>query len=136
IPINDKDLEELKSVPGVVSAKPQLDMFLRVALGEGKGSVVHPVEGITPEEEARFAKHVVHGALWANREERTCLIPNALLEMKVNLTPKEAVGRKITFSGFFQGDAPATDDDVFTVVGILDDDAFSFKGRPIYVPMV
>ena len=132
-PLSDKDLEELRSVPGVVSVKPQLDMFLRVAI-EGNGSVVHPVEGVTPEEEPRFANHLVAGALWTHRAERVCLLPNAILEMKVALKPSEAVGKKVTFSGFFS-EASASDEDVYTVVGILDDDAFSFKGRPIFVPM-
>ncbi|HVE39004.1 MAG TPA: FtsX-like permease family protein [Planctomycetota bacterium] len=134
VPLSDKDLEELKSVPGVVSVKPQLDMFLRVAF-EGAATVVHPVEGITPEEEQRFAGHVKAGSMWTNRTERVCLLPNAILEMKVELKPEQAVGKKVTFSGFFQADTPASDEDVYTVVGILDDDAFSFKGRPIFVPM-
>ena len=134
VPLTDKDLEELKAVPGVVSVKPQLDMFLRAAF-EGSATVIHPVEGITPEEEQRFASHLVAGSLWTNRSERVCLLPNAILEMKVELKPAEAVGKKVTFSGFFQNDAPASDEDVYTVVGVLDDDAFSFKGRPIFVPM-
>lgn len=135
VPLTDKDLEEIRATPGVASAKPALDMFLRLTLDGGGGTVVHPVEGIEAAEEERYAKHLVAGAMWARREERGCLVPQALLEMKLNLKPEAAVGRKVTFGGFFQSDAASTDEDIFTIAGVLDDTAFSFKGRPIYVPM-
>lgn len=135
MPITDKDLAEIRAIPGVRAAKPDLDLFLRATVEGTKGVVVHIVEGVAAGEEARFAKHLIAGKMWTSPEERVCLLPKSLVESRLNLKPEEAVGRKITFSGFLQEEGQETDDDVFTVGGILGDEAFSFKGRPIYMSM-
>ena len=137
IPLSDKDLDEMRAIPGVAGARPELNLFLRVSVEGKEGAIVYPVEGVTAEEEARYAKHVVAGggAMWARREDRVCLLPTAFLEMRVNLKPQEAIGRKVTFSGFMQEEAEAADEDVYTVVGVLDTESFGFKGRQIYLPM-
>lgn len=135
IPLSDKDLEEIRKLPGVASAWPQLDMFLRVVLEGSTGTVVHPVDGIPPEEEGRYTKHLLAGTMWRSRDEPSCLVPRHFLESRLNLKPQDAVGKKITFSGFLQEEGDASEKDVFTVVGVLGDEAFSFLGRPIYVPL-
>lgn len=135
IPIADKDLAEIRTIPGVKSVKPELDLFLRASVEGTKGVVVHLVEGVVAGEEGRFARHLVAGTMWSSPEERICLMPRNLVEARLNLKPSEAVGRKITFSGFLQEEGPASDEDVFTIGGVLGDEAFSFKGRPIYMPM-
>lgn len=135
IPMSDKDLEEIRRLPGVAAAWPQLDLFLRAAVEGAKGVVVHPVDGIPPGEEARYAKHLVAGAMWNRADEQSCLVPRAFLESRLNLKPQEAVGRKITFTGFLQEEGETSEKDVFTVAGVLSDEAFSFLGRPIYVPL-
>jgi putative ABC transport system permease protein len=135
VPLTDKDLEEIRKVTGVASAWPQLDMFLRASVEGVKGVVVHPVDGIPPEEEGRYTKHLVAGALWTDRDQQACLVPKQFVESRLNLKPQEAVGKKITFSGFLQEDGEASEKDVFTIAGVLGDEAFSFLGRPIYVPL-
>ena len=135
IPMSDKDLEEIRKLPGVSAAWPQLDMFLRVVMEGSKGTVVHPVDGIPPEEEGRYTKHLLAGTMWRAGDEQACLVPRAFLESRLNLKPEDAVGKKITFSGFLQEEGDASDKDVFTVSGVLGDEAFSFLGRPIYVPL-
>ena len=135
IPMTDKDLEEIRGVPGVKSVKPELDLFLRASVEGTKGVLVHMVEGVAAGEEERFAKHLVAGAMWKSAEERSCLLPKNLVESRLNLKPSEAVGRKITFTGFLQEEGEAKEEDVFTIAGVLGNEAFSFKGRPIYMPM-
>ncbi|MBI3855297.1 MAG: ABC transporter permease [Planctomycetes bacterium] len=134
IPLTDKDLEDIRKLPGVAGAWPELDLFLRLAVDGSKG-LVHPVEGIAPEEEGGYAKHLVAGAMWTRREERVCLVPKALAESRLNLAPADAIGRKITFSSFMQEEGDALPEDEFTIVGVLGDEAFSFMGRPIIVPL-
>jgi len=135
IPLTDKDLEEIRRIPGVTGARPELNMILRAAVEEEKGSVPFAVEGILPEEEARYAKHLVAGSMWSSRENRACLVPNVFLETRLNLKPEQALRRKITFSGFLQEETEASEEDVYTIVGILDSEKLGFKGRQIYLPM-
>jgi len=135
IPITDKDLAEIRAIPGISSVRPELNLFLRVALEGREGSVVYPVEGIVAEEEERYRKHVVAGAMWTRREEKVCLLPTAFLEMRVNMKAEDVLGKKVTFSGFLQEEAEPAAADVYTVAGVLDTEAFGFKGRQIYLPM-
>lgn len=135
LPISDKDLDEIRTIPGVASVRPELNLFLRVSIDGKEGSVVYPVEGIGADEEARYASHLIAGSLWTKRTDKVCLLPTAFLELRVNLKPEEAIGRKVTFAGFLQEEAEATDDDSYVVVGVLDTEAFGFKGRQIYLPL-
>src|SRR5205085_3776218 len=73
--------------------------------------------------------------LWKNPTERFCLLPTAFLELRVKMKPEDAIGRKVTFAGFLQEESEPADEDVFTVAGVLDTEAFGFKGRQIYLPM-
>jgi len=124
----------IRKVPDVEGAWPEFNMFLRVSLEGGKGTA-YPVEGIAPEEEAGYTKHVVAGSMWANREERVCLVPKSMLESHLNVRPEEALGKKLTFSGLVQEEGDTSPEDVFTIAGVLSDEAFSFMGRPIVVPL-
>lgn len=135
LPMSDKDLAEIRAIPGILSVRPELNLFLRVAVEGKESSVVYPVEGILPEEEERYRAHLVAGSMWARREDRTCLLPTAFLEMRVNLKAEDVVGRKVTFSGFLQEETEPAESDVYTVAGVLDTEAFGFKGRQIYLPM-
>jgi len=135
LPMSEKDLDEIRAIPGVASVRPELNLFLRIAVDGKEGSVVYPVEGIHPDEEARYAKHVVAGSMWTNRNDKVCLVPTAFLELRVNLKPEEAVGRKLTFAGFLQEENESTDDSTFVIAGVLDTEAFGFKGRQIYLPI-
>jgi len=135
IPMSDKDLAEIRAVPGVLSVRPELNLFLRVALEGREGSVVYPVEGILAEEEERYRKHVVAGSMWARREDKVCLLPTAFLELRVNMKAEDVLGKKVTFSGFLQEDSEPAEADLYTVAGVLDTEAFGFKGRQIYLPM-
>jgi putative ABC transport system permease protein len=135
IPMNDKDLAEIRAIPGVASVRPELNLFLRVAIEGKESSVVYPVEGIVADEEERYRKHIVAGAMWPRREDRVCLLPTAFLELRVNMKAEEVIGKKVTFSGFLQEEAEAAQADVYTVAGVLDTEAFGFKGRQIYLPM-
>src|SRR6185295_7889562 len=101
VPMTDKDIDAIRKVPDVAGAWPEFNMFLRVSLESGKGTV-YPIEGLAPEEEAGYAKHVVAGSMWTSRDERVCLVPKAFVESHLNLKPAEAVGRKLTFSGMVQ----------------------------------
>jgi len=134
VPLTDKDLEEIRKIPGVAGAWPELDMFLRIAVDGTKG-LVHPVEGLAPDEESTYAKNIVAGTMWTDRTQRVCLVPKAILESRLNLTPAGAIGKKITFSGFLQEEGEASPEDEFTIVGVLGDEAFSFMGRPIVMPL-
>jgi putative ABC transport system permease protein len=134
IPMSDKDLEEIRKIPGVAGAWPELKAFLRISM-EGVKGAVQPVEGVAPEEESTYAKHLVAGALWKNRADRSCLVPKAFFESRLNLKPTEVLGRKITFSGLMQEEGDAAPEDEFTIVGVLDAEAFSFMGPAILVPL-
>jgi putative ABC transport system permease protein len=131
LPITEKDLEEVRAIPGVALALPDLNMILRVSV-EGQATVVYPVDGIAAEEEARYADHLVHGTMWKNQEEKACLLPTAFLEMRVNLKAEEVIGRKISFTGLMQEEG---EQEIFTVVGVIDTESFGFQGRQILMPM-
>jgi len=135
VPITDKDLDDIRKVPGVAAAWPQLGMYLRVASDGIKESMTMPVEAIPPEEERRFASLLAAGSMWKGPDEQSCFLPREFVETWLKSKPEEAVGRKVTFSGFFQEEGGSSEKDVFTVAGVLKDDAFSFLGRPIYVPL-
>ncbi|HVR85750.1 MAG TPA: ABC transporter permease [Planctomycetota bacterium] len=135
LPMTDKDLDEIRAIPGVASVRPELNLFLRVAVDGKEGSVVYPLEGIGADEEARYAKHLVAGSMWVNRADKVCLVPTAFLELRVNLKPEEALGRKLSFTGFLQEENESADDGTYKVVGVVDTEAFGFKGRQIYLPM-
>jgi len=135
LPMTDKDLDEIRGIPGIASVRPELNLFLRVAVEGKEGSVVYPLEGIGADEEARYAKHLVAGSLWTDRNEKACLVPTAFLELRVNLKPEEAIGRKLTITGFLQEENESAEDSTFAVVGVVDTEAFGFKGRQIYLPM-
>jgi putative ABC transport system permease protein len=132
MPITEKDLEEVRAIPGVALALPDLNMILRVSV-EGQAAVVYPVDGIAAEEEAQYAGHLVHGTMWKSREEKGCLLPTAFLEMRVNLKAEEVIGRKITFSGLMQEETG--EQEIFTVAGVIDTESFGFQGRQILMPM-
>lgn len=135
IPMADKDLDEIRALPGVASVRPELNLFLRVSLDGQEGGIVYPVEGIAADEEARYAKHLVAGAMWAKGTDKVCLLPTAFLDMRANLKPSEAVGRKVTFAGFLHEEAEAAENDAYVVAGVIDTEAFGFKGRQIYLPI-
>jgi putative ABC transport system permease protein len=135
LPMTDKDLDEIRAIPGVASVRPELNLFLRVSVEGKDGSVVYPVEGIGADEEARYAKHLIAGSMWANRSDKLCLVPTAFLEFRVNLKPDEVVGRKIRLTGFLQEENESADDGTYVVAGVVDTEAFGFKGRQIYLPM-
>lgn len=135
IPMTDKDIEEIRKLPGVAAARPELNMILRVAVEGEKGSVPYGVEGITAEEEARYAKHLIVGKMWTSRDERVCIVPNALVEARLNLKSEDVIGRTLTFSGFLQEESESPDDDKYVVVGVVDAEKLGFKGRQIYLPM-
>jgi len=135
IPMTDKDIEEIRKLPGVTAARAELNMILRVAVEGEKGSIPYAVEGILAEEEERYSKHLVGGKMWADREARVCVVPNAFLETRLNLKTEQALGRKVTFSGFLQDETDSSEDDVYTIVGVVDAEKLGFKGRQIYLPM-
>jgi putative ABC transport system permease protein len=135
LPMTEKDLDEIRAIPGVAAVRPELNLFLRVTVEGKEGGVVYPVEGIAPDEEARYAKHIVAGSMWTQRAGRVCLLPTAFLEMRVNMKAEEAVGRKVTFAGFLQEEGDASEENVYVVAGVLDTESFGFKGRQIYLPM-
>src|SRR6185436_13606507 len=110
-------------------------MYLRVVIDGVKGSATIPVEGIPAEEEGRYAAMLAAGSLWKGRDEQACLVPREFVETWLKVKPEEAVGRKVTFASFFQEEGEGCEKDVFTISGVLKDDAFSFLGRPIYVPL-
>jgi putative ABC transport system permease protein len=135
LPMSEKDLDEIRAIPGVASVRPELNLFLRVAVDGKEGSVVYPVEGIAPGEEARYTKHLVAGSMWTNRNDKVCLVPTAFLEMRVNLKPEEAIGRKLVITGFLQEENESVEDSTFVIAGVVDAEAFGFKGRQIYLPL-
>src|SRR4051812_641954 len=98
IPITDKDLAEIRAIPGISSVRPELNLFLRVALEGREGWVVYPVGGIVAEGEGGYGKLVAGGALGPRREDKVCLLPTAFLEMRVNMKAEDVLGKKVTFS--------------------------------------
>ncbi len=135
LPMSDKDLDEIRALPGVSSVRPELNLFLRVSLDGKEGGVVYPVEGIGADEEGRYAAHVIAGSMWTRRTDKVCLLPTAFLELRANLKPQDAVGRKVTFAGFLQEEGESAENDTYVVAGVLDTEAFGFKGRQVYLPM-
>lgn len=132
IPITDKDLDEIRAVPGVESAAPELNLFLQVAFEAFDGQQVHLIQGVQPADEHVYAKRLVQGRMW-KPGEKACLLPSAFLEKKLKASPGDVLDQKVTFKGMMKKEGE--EEDVLTCVGVLNSDSFGFRGRQILMPM-
>jgi putative ABC transport system permease protein len=132
VPLTDKDLEEIRAVPGVQSASPSLNLFLQVAFEAFDGQQVQMVQGVRADDEAIFSKHLTHGRMW-KPGEKACLVPSAYLETRLHAKPEDVLDKSLTFRGMIKKEGEV--EDVLTCVGILNSDHFGFRGRQILMPM-
>jgi putative ABC transport system permease protein len=131
IPVTDKDVEELRKLPGVAAVTPNFNLILDVAIADDNLGPL-PVAAAGPDEAARFKPFLQHGTLWTSPDERACLVPSRLLEVRSDLAPDQVVGKTIVFS---RGeDSDDIDPRTFKIVGVLDSEKMGFRGRMFYVP--
>ncbi len=136
VPIGDEDLEQIRAVPGVRLAFPELNMFLRVAVDGRPGGTFYPVDGVPREEEALYAKYLVSGKFWSDPSKKECLLPTAFLELRLNgMKPEEALGKKVTFQALLKQEGAEGEEDAYTVAGVIDTEGFGFQGRQIFLPL-
>jgi putative ABC transport system permease protein len=134
IPITEKDLEEIRKLPDVEAATPELNLFLQVSFEAFDGTQMLPVAGIEPGGEARYKAHLAHGRMWTPGE-KACLIPTAYLEGKLHAKPEDVLGKPVRFKGLVKSEAEAEPEDPVVCVGILDSDALGLRGRQVFLPM-
>lgn len=132
VPLTDRDLEEIRAVPGVESAAPELNLFLSVAFEAFDGQQTQLVQGVQAGDEGIYAKRLAHGRMWT-AGEKACLLPSALLENRLKASPDDILDRKVAFKGLMKKEGD--EDDVLTCVGVYDSESFGLRGRQILVPM-
>ncbi len=136
-PITEADLEQMRSIPAVALALPDLNMLLRVAVDLADGPQVadfFPVAGVAPQEEGRYREILVAGRLWDSPSERACLLPTVFLEFRLGVKPKDVVGRKVTFGAVAEEDGGGSDFS-YTVAGVFDSERIGIRGRQIFMPL-
>jgi ABC-type lipoprotein release transport system permease subunit len=129
LPITEKDLQEIRALPGVEKADPNLDEILNVKFekeGWSKTVPLAPVGAAPAGEEARYAAALVQGRLWGSPGARECLLPRQLVEFRLHLKPEEILGAKVTFGGLPA--AGGTPPEPFTCSGVFDADKIGLRG--------
>ncbi|MBI2933222.1 MAG: ABC transporter permease [Planctomycetes bacterium] len=137
-PITDRDIEELKkSIPGVATVIPDLNMFLIVKIqGDPDESPrLVPVGGLPEEEVQAIRKYVVAGDVWGEPGERAVLAPSRMLALRFQKKPSDIVGKMVVFSRTSEDPQAAPEELTYRVVGVLDTERLGIKARQFYVPM-
>lgn len=132
IPITEKDLEEMRKLPDVEAASPELNLFLQVSFEAFDGAQVLPVAGVAAGDEARLVKRLAQGRIW-KPGEKACLLPKAFLEGRLHAKAEDVLDKPVTFRGLVKSEGEA--DDGIVCVGIIDSDALGMRGRQIFLPM-
>ncbi len=136
-PITEGDLDQMRAIPGVALALPDLNMLLRVSVevAEGPRTVdFFPVAGVAPQEEERYRNILVAGSLWGSASERACLLPTVFLEFRLGAKPQEVVGRKVTF-GAMAEEGETREEMAYTVAGVFDSERIGIRGRQVFLPL-
>ncbi len=137
MPVTEKDLEELRAIPGVRMALPDFNLVLRVTVespGGGRKNSAFEVGGAAPEERDRYASALVYGGLWKDPEERACLLPTNFVS-RLGLSPAQVIGAKVRFRALVGGEEGEAEDEPYTVAGVVESKKFGLLGNRIYLPM-
>jgi hypothetical protein len=131
LPLSEKDLEQMRVLPGVEAALPNLDMFVRFRLEWPGGSRTFPapVGAPLPQEERGLREALVEGRLWESPAERACLLPRPLLEIRLGLKPKDVIGARVTLGSTRPDGSPEAAP--YTCVGVFDPERLGLRGRKI-----
>jgi putative ABC transport system permease protein len=132
VPLTDKDLEELRAVPGVESAGPDLNLLAQVGFEAFDGRQPHFIHGVQPGDEPVYAKRLKKGRMWT-AGEKACLLPSGFLENRLKGTPEDVLDRKVTIRGMMKKEGE--EDDVLTCVGVYDSEAFGIRGEYLLTPL-
>jgi len=137
VPLTEQDLEELRRIPGVESVAPDLDMLLPLKLKTAAGtrSLPLPVGGADARDERRLRDALVAGRLWESPEERACLLPKPLLDIRLGAKVEEVLGGTVLFGGTAEDGEPPADALRYTCVGVFDPDRIGIRARKITVPL-
>ncbi len=140
VPITDRDIAELRKLPGVAHVVPDINLFLSMEIdGEADSEEEFiPIGGLPPEEIEGMRKYLLAGDLWTDPNERAVLIPSRLLQVRFEKRPQDIVGKKVVFSRAFTSDddPQLTPEQVtFRVAGVLDTEKLGIKARQLFVPM-
>jgi putative ABC transport system permease protein len=133
IPITDKDIEEMRRLPDVEAASPELNLFLQVAFEAFDGVQVLPVDGVGPGDEERLRARLLHGRMWTPGDPKACLVPKAFLDRKLQAKPEDVLGKTVTFKGLVKAEGET--EDAAVCVGIVDTEGLGLRGTQIYLPM-
>lgn len=130
-PITDRDLEEIRRIPGVETARPELQMLLRLSVPGGRQESLI-AGGLLPEEERRFSAFLTKGRIWGSTAERACLLPQEFLP-SLGLKAESAVGQTLSLMPLMdEGDAEAYS---CTVAGLFDGTRVGVTGQILVLPM-
>ncbi len=143
VPLDEKDLAEMRALPDVETVMPDLSLLLGFSIRSGEGAEesnrvdFFPVAGIVPEEEERYRGLLADGRMWESPQERVCLIPSSLLEAGIfgENGRERALKSKLVFDAGVEEGSEPSEACVYTVAGILDWEELGFRGRQIFLPM-
>jgi hypothetical protein len=136
VPLTEKDLDELRRLPGVESVTADLDMLLpfKLQTAAGTRSLPLPVGGADGADERRLRDALVAGRLWTSPDERACLLPKPLLDYRLGAKVEEVLGGAVVFGAAAEEGEPEADALRYTCVGVFDPDRIGIRGRKIMVP--
>jgi hypothetical protein len=137
LPITEKDLKEMATVPGVERVLPELEILLPFKVETPSGTVTipfGPIGGAFPEEEARYRSALQVGKMWTSPEERACILPRQFLDFRLHVKPEDVLGRKVIFRKASEGEESPPENMVFTCTGVFDAEKIGIKGRKVVLP--
>lgn len=139
IPISEREIEELRKLPGVHSVTPDLNLFLNMEIeGDKEDPIMVPIGGLLPVDEAAMRPYLCAGTVWKDPTERALLIPSRMLSVRFSKKPQDVVGKKAILSIAYASEdepQPKEEEMTFTIVGVIETEKLGFRASQMYLPM-
>jgi putative ABC transport system permease protein len=132
VPLTDKDLEEIRAIPGVATAAPDLMLVLQAEFEAFDGRQTQFMQGVDAAHEPIYAKRLKKGRMWTPGE-KACVLPSDLVENQLKAAVDDVLDRKVTFKSLVKKEGE--EDDVLTCVGVYDSAGFGLRGGQILAPL-
>lgn len=140
VPITERDLEDLRKLPGVEYVRPDLNMLLHIEIEDDpdSGQDFVPVGGFLPQEAPRLRRYLIAGKPLEDPDERAIYLSSRQLSIRFQKKPEEIIGKRLVFARAFipeDEEAPPPETMTYRVAGVLDSEKLGIRGRELLVPM-